>query len=453
MAQSRILVIDDPANPKLASQLRAVLGQTGPYEVLFGEEILAQSPEDAGPDLTILVLPDAARDAERALSRLEAQAEAASPILTVLTPQTASWLNRLPSCTEFLLAPLRRMEVLGRIERLLSLGRILERNAARRFVSEAAGLSQLVGETPCFAAVKARIRQAAPCDLPVLITGETGTGKELCARSLHYLSRRADKPFLPVNCGAIPVDLFESELFGREKGAFTGASATQRGLVAESEGGTLFLDEVETLSLAAQVKLLRFLEDHTYHVVGSPRLRRSDVRILAATNVQLAKKVKSGVFREDLFYRLAVLTLDLPPLRERTGDIPTLVALFLARHAPRHGAVAKRFSEDAMTALLRHSWPGNVRELENIVQELLVVTEGATIEVADLGRRIVPPPRAANEGSMKSAKTRVVEEFERRYMSELLQAHGGNVTRAALEAQKERRAFGRLIKKHNLHKN
>lgn len=192
--------------------------------------------------------------------------------------------------------------------------------------TDAVGLAHLVGESSAFVMLKRKLPLLAQCEAAVLLTGETGTGKGLCARALHYLSRRAGKPFLPVNCGAIPVELFERALFGHQKGAFTSAWAAQSGLIAEVEGGTLFLDEIATLSLSAQAKLLRFLEDQTYYVLGSPRPRQADVWIIAATNVELLRKVRDGTLREDFFYRLAVMTLTLPPLRERRADIPCLVA-------------------------------------------------------------------------------------------------------------------------------
>jgi DNA-binding NtrC family response regulator len=283
---------------------------------------------------------------------------------------------------------------------------------------------------------------------PVLITGETGTGKELCARALHYLSRRAGKPFLPVNCGAIPVELFESELFGHVRGAFTGAWTAQRGFIAEVEGGTLFLDEVEALSLGCQVKLLRFLEDHTYHSLGSSRLRRADVAIVAATNVALPRMVREGMFRADLFYRLGVLTLDLPPLRERREDIPRLVAHLWARCS---GGQPRRFSGPALEALCRHDWPGNVRELENVIRQLVALTQAETIELQDLaGIRPLPATADFRGTSLKRAKALAIEQFEKAYLSDLIQAHHGNITRAARAAQKERRAFGRLVKKYRL---
>lgn len=449
MAQRRILIIDDPTTGTVSTQLRTILRQESGYrledamsKIVGGEPI---------PDLIIVVLPPSKERAEQLLSGFERPASLSQLLIVVDPDQLVQLAALLPPTGDLLVTPVRKIELLARTERLLSYAKRQERARVKRLVTDTAGLSALIGEAPAFAAVKLKIHQIAESDLPVLITGETGTGKELCARALHYLSRRATKPFLPVNCAAIPLDLFESELFGREKGAFTGASSSQRGLVAEAEGGTLFLDEIETLSLSAQAKLLRFLADHTYHVLGSARPRQSDVRILAATNVALSKKVQEGSFREDLYYRLAVLTLTLPPLRERLGDIPLLVAAFLARHASPPGE-GKQLSESALAALGRYGWPGNIRELENVIQEVIVLTQARIVEAADLRIRLPPSPQEAGADSMKRAKARALDEFEKSYVAEMLRTHSGNVTQAAHEAQKERRSFGRLVKKHNLRK-
>ncbi len=313
-------------------------------------------------------------------------------------------------------------------------------------------LTQLIGEDPAFEPVKQRVPLLARVDAPVLLAGETGTGKELCARAIHYLSRRAGKPFLPVNCGAIPTELFESEMFGHQKGAFTGAWTARPGFIAEAEGGTLFLDEVDTLSLGAQAKLLRVLEGRSYCVLGSSRPREADVRIVSATNVDLLGKVREGVFRADLFYRLAVMSLALPPLRERPTDIPRLAEYFWARYMAQHDGPPKRLSSAALEALCHHAWPGNVRELANVIQHVIAVTDGRpVVDVGDLP--IAPAAQPPSNGaSFRQIKAQVVRQFERTYLTDLLRAHQGNVTQAARAARTGRRALGRLIKKHQLEK-
>jgi DNA-binding NtrC family response regulator len=320
---------------------------------------------------------------------------------------------------------------------------------AAESLCETAAVDPLIGEDPAFLSLKRKLPHLAKQESPVLLVGETGTGKELCARTLHYLSPRFDKPFLPVNCGAIPLELFESELFGHQKGAFTGAWAVQHGLIEEAEGGTLFLDEIESLSLKAQVKLLRFFEDGTYHSLGSPRLRRADVRIIAATNQDLTQKIREARFRADLYYRLTVLSLVLPPLRHRRVDIPLLVAHFWSQYK---GGDKTRLSARAMEALSGYAWPGNVRELQNVIRQLVVLTDGRTIEPEDLPISLSALRSEFSSLSLKQAKAMLVTRFEKSYVTQLLRANHGNVTHAAMEAKMERRAFGRLIKKYHLEK-
>ena len=314
------------------------------------------------------------------------------------------------------------------------------------------GLAQLVGADPVFAALKQKLPLIARHGAPVLLTGETGTGKELCARALHYLSARAARAFLPVNCGAIPVELFESELFGHQRGAFTGASATQTGLIEEAEGGTLFLDEIDSLSPAAQVKLLRFIENHTYHALGSAKERHADVWIIAATNRDLKKNIVDGAFREDLFYRLAVMNLSLPPLRQRKADIPLLVKYLWSRYADQHESAARPLSPRALETLCQYSWPGNIRELENVIQQLLVLTDARIIEPEDLPIPASLPDKSLPALSFNQARAQVLATFEKAYVTELLRNNHGNVSHAAKAANKERRSFGRLIKKYQLEK-
>ena len=451
MPQPRILIVQPEACPAdraepLGSEVRTILEQEPTYRVDLVAETLADVTGSV--DLIIPILRAPKQQSRAFLTALHAK----DPDLPLLPVLRAADLDEqdgfLFSCArDFLVTPLREPEVRARVGRLLSAGRVPERAPGDDGAADAGGLEHLVGEAPAFARVKRLLPLMARSNDPVLITGETGTGKELCARALHYLSHRAGKPFLPVNCGAIPIELFESELFGHVRGAFTGAWVAQRGFIAEAEGGTLFLDEVEALSLGCQVKLLRFLEDHTYHTLGSARLRRADVSIVAATNVSLARMVREGAFRADLFYRLGVLTLDLPPLRERREDIPRLVAHLWSRCS---GGETRRFSGPALEALCSYDWPGNVRELENVIRQLAALTQTETIELQDLAIRPLPVPADFRGTSLKRAKALAIEQFEKAYLSDLIQAHQGNITRAARAAQKERRAFGRLIKKYQL---
>lgn len=315
-------------------------------------------------------------------------------------------------------------------------------------LNESVGLELLRGEDPAFESVKAKILFAARSDVTVLVTGDTGTGKELTARAIHYLSDRSVKPFLPVNCGAIPADLFENELFGHHRGAFTDARSPQRGLVDEAEGGTLFLDEIDTLPPANQVKILRFLEDRTFRPLGSPRGIQADVRLVVASNANLRLKVQEGTFRGDLFYRLNVVALHLPPLRERVGDIGLLAEHFLRRYGKNDDRW--RFSPEAFEILRGYGWPGNVRELENVVRHVVIMNPPKVILAGDLPLEIPEAREPAADGSFRAEKARAVTQFERSYLENLLQTYKGNITQASRAARQDRRTFRRLIQKYGL---
>lgn len=278
--------------------------------------------------------------------------------------------------------------------------------------------------------------RVAGTDSTVLIQGESGTGKELIARYIHARSRRANNPFIPVNCGAIPADLLESEMFGHERGAFTGAVAARMGLFQYANGGTIFLDEIGEMTPALQVKLLRVLQEREIRPVGADRTIRVDVRVIAATNRDLSADVKSGRFREDLYYRLQVIPITVPPLRERRSDIPTLVEHFLEKHNSQRPGQPVRISEDAMVHLWEYDWPGNVRELENLIERLVILSENGVIRVENLPPNIrsfisdkkIPRPTLTDEGIDLN---RAVEEFENRLIEEALRRTKGNKQAAA----------------------
>lgn len=314
---------------------------------------------------------------------------------------------------------------------------------------ERLGLRQLIGQSPEFLAEVYRIPKVAKFDVSVLITGETGTGKELFARAIHYLSSRSGRPFIGVNCGAIPTDLIENELFGHDQGAFTHAVAARSGLVEEAEGGTLFLDELDCLPLLAQVKLLRFLQEKEYRPLGSTRVRKADVRVIAATNADTKGAIADGRLRGDLFHRLSVMQFFLPPLKQRSGDIDLLARHFLTKYAEHFNKPMTGFSEPAMEILLRYHWPGNVRELENTVERAVILADDQVIDVDDI---LIPgqPPVAEPRGSFREIKARVIADFEKSYIRSLLTLHRGNVTLAAREAKKDRRAFLKLMRKHGI---
>lgn len=310
-------------------------------------------------------------------------------------------------------------------------------------------LRGFVGSSSLFVAQLVRLPQFAACDAGVLILGETGTGKELCAQAIHYLSPRAAHPCVAVNCGAIPLDLVESELFGHLKGAFTNAHIAREGLVAEAEGGTLFLDDIDCLPLAAQAKLLRFLQEHEYRPLGAARVRRANVRVIAASNHQLPAMAARGEFRLDLYYRLNVLNLELPPLRSRRDDIAPLALYFIGRFARQFDRTVTGLTPAALRRLMAHDWPGNVRELEHVIERAVLLAATAVLTEADVavGGACEPLPEVE---SFRAAKERVVQDFERSRIEQLLTAHAGNVTHAAAAARKNRRAFIALMQKYRI---
>ncbi len=323
-------------------------------------------------------------------------------------------------------------------------------------LQETQGIGKLIGQAPLFRRAVAQLPTIARSDATVLICGETGTGKELVARAIHYLSPRAAFPFIAVNCGALPDTLLEDELFGHEQGAFTDARLGRPGLIAQGQKGTIFLDEVGTLTARAQAVLLRVLQDKTFRMLGSRREERADVRFVAATNGPLGQMVESGAFRADLYYRLRVFTISLPTLRDRKDDILLLAAHFLKKHAPPDRPEVQ-LSPAARAALLTFDWPGNIRELEHAILRATQICQTNVIEVEDLG---LPPPSqqatpsvrlvSSTVSPFKSLKKVSVEAFERDYLTQLLAAHHGNVSQAARAAGKDRRELGRLLKKHHL---
>ena len=316
----------------------------------------------------------------------------------------------------------------------------------------------IIGESPAIKAALQRIRRAAASDATVLIEGETGTGKELAARAIHYLGSRSSSPFVCVNCGSLPDSLVENELFGHERGAYTDARDANGGLVADAVGGTLFLDEVETMSMRTQIVLLRFLQDGTYRPVGGRQTLRANVRVIAASNTGLHELVRQKLFRDDLLYRLRLMLVTMPPLRERSEDVALLSDFFLERFARQYRWPVKTLPTGLREALVRHRWPGNVRELENLLHRAFLMSDGAQIDpdTAEFGadfalaaQSAARAPAAANLG-FRAAKACAIREFEHDYLLRALQRSGGNIAAAARGAGKERRAFGKLLKKHGI---
>ncbi|MBA3357673.1 MAG: sigma-54-dependent Fis family transcriptional regulator [Pyrinomonadaceae bacterium] len=351
---------------------------------------------------------------------------------------------------DFLVCPYQDNELSLRIKRLLKVKRQTEPSLPHQAIENWRELDLLVGGSETFLKVLRKVGLLAQSKAPVVISGETGSGKELLARAIHYQSVRKGKPFIPVNCGALPDDLFENELFGHLKGAYTSASTAENGLITEAEGGTLFLDEVDALSPAAQIKLLRFLQSGEYRPLGSSRALVADVRIIAATNTDLYRSVELKLFREDLHYRLNVLSLLIPALRDRGTDVLALASHFLSVYAREHDRLTPRLSEEAMSKLLNYSWPGNVRELEGVIQRAIVLQESEVLTPEDLELPKFNDRIASQPEQFRRGKSLAIGQFERNFLATLLATHGGNISQAARAAGKDRRSFQRLVSKHAL---
>lgn len=380
---------------------------------------------------------------------------AARPWICVLTGRNQTVAEGLMrASTEFLQSPWSREELAIRLERFTAQLGISGEEKTAPEDSDLAGL-EIIGSAPEFHRTLTAARRAAACAAPAIIEGETGTGKELIARLVHRLSDRSRRPFVPVNCGCLPTDLVENELFGHEAGAYTGAGAARNGVVQQAERGTLFLDEVDTLLPRAQIALLRFMQQGEVRPVGGGQVRQVDVRVLAAANRPLEALVAAGSFREDLYFRLNVLQLNLPPLRERRSDVISLAQHFLIRHAAAYNLPGLILSQAAQDWITGHDWPGNVRQLENLIHRAVLTADGHRIELSDIAPSGSEEPdrpihKPALADTFAAAKARAVDAFEQHYLISLMSEAGGNVTLAAARAGKERRALGRLLKKHGI---
>jgi two-component system, NtrC family, response regulator GlrR len=376
------------------------------------------------------------------------QGDPERPVLVAPRGLTADEISQILSrgASDFLLPPYRAEDLVPRLRRMGD--PVRGRDPLVKRIQSGVGLRSIVGESPILLAEVKRLPPIAACNAPVLIRGESGTGKEVFARAIHYLSNRAGQPFVPVNCGAIPESLMESELFGHRRGAFTGAVKDRIGLIVEADGGTLFLDEVDALPLPSQVKLLRFLQDGELRQLGASKPSFANIRVVAAGNADFERIIHERKFREDLYYRINVLRITLPPLREREGDLPLLARHLLEKQASLLARPPKPLAAGALARLSSYLWPGNVRELENILIRALVFSESAEIQAEDLS--LPMPLEKSNNDSFRTEKARVVRAFEHDYLQKMLERHQGNITHAAHAAAKNRRAFWELLRKHGL---
>jgi len=449
MTKPKILIVDD--DETICSQMRWAL--TRDYEVLeAGDRLSALKIMDSGHPSVVLLdlgLPPRPRDATEGLQALCEIIGKDSTIKVIMVTGNTERGNALKAIElgafDFFTKPPVMDEVRIVVKRALKMLELEQENRALKKEVEAEGMSGLLGSSLPMQEVFETIRKVAVIDVPILILGESGTGKELVAKALHRLSNRRGGPFVVINCGAIPENLLESELFGHEKGAFTGADTRRQGRIEYAEGGTLFLDEIGELSLSLQVKLLRFLQEYIIERVGGREPIPLDVRVVAATNKDLEQAVDAGQFREDLYFRLGVVTIPMPPLRERGDDVYLLSRAFLHHYKRDFKKEIKGFSEDAINALAEHRWPGNVRELENKIKRAVVMTEGEMITSKDLDLQ-----GAVGLGSPPLSLKEARDKLEKEFIQKALLRHGGIVVRAAEELGITRQTLADLIKKYGI---
>ena len=460
MERIGILLLRSRGACDLALSLKIVLEEGRLFDFEITEELL---PEDrladhssisssiiahGQPNIGVLCLEQSWRTHWEAVFGHVQQQLLEVPIIVATETGEPKELCRLleEGVADFIAPPFRSIDLLPRLWRLCR--RTGRNDPVVLKLKERLGLKQLVGESPAWMAEIKKIPAVAQCGASVLISGETGTGKEMVARSIHHLSPRSAKPFVAVNCGAIPVDLVENELFGHEAGAFTGANSSSVGLIQKADGGSLFLDEVDCLPLLAQVKLLRFLQDKEIRPLGTNKTCQVDVRVIAASNANLEEAVCKGRFRKDLFFRLNILAMVLLPLRERKEDIPLLARHFVAKFASAFGGRARELSAAALHKLELYDWPGNVRELENVIERSLVLCSKNVLGPEDIQLR--QAVQVEERDLFQARKAKVVAQFERAYLHDLLREHHGNISRAATAAGKNRRAFWELMRKHQI---
>ena len=437
MIPGMILVVDDEKGQR--ETLVQILGRWGHQviEAAGGEEALAvvvREPVD-------LVLTDLRMPGLNGLELLEQCKQVRPDIAIILMTAYGTIEGAVDAmkkgAVDFLPKPIDLGQLEVTIGRSLDMGRLVRENRSlrRRLVETSTGF-RLLGNSEAMRELLARAGLAAETEATVLLRGESGTGKELLARSIHDLSRRADGPFVAVNCAALPETLLESELFGHLKGAFTGADRDRKGRVQQSVGGTLFLDEIGDIPPSVQVKLLRFLQDREFTPVGSDQAQRADVRVVAATHRNLEAMITEENFREDLYYRLNVVNLVLPPLRERREDIPELASHFLERYATRYERPARTFSAEAMTSLMSHAFKGNVRELENIIEQTVVMARGEVIHSEELPAILAGAGPDSTEGlpaldQVNGDLPRLLETLEKKIVMETMAGFSGNQSSTA----------------------
>ena len=457
MTRERILIVDD--EPDMVENCQRILSRAGHrcLTVTDSREAL-KLLESERPDLLLTDLRMPGVDGMELLKSAR-QVDPQMPviILTAFATIESAVLAVKAGAFDYLAKPFSADQLALSVERALTQRRLaLENLRLREQLQTTYGFENIVGRSPAMAQVFELVRKVARSEANILVVGESGTGKELIARAIHANSPRATEAFVPVDCASLPEPLLESELFGHEKGAFTGAVKTKPGLVEVAHRGTLFLDEIAELPVGLQVKLLRALQEQEIRRVGGTRQITVDVRLVSATNRDLRELVAKGQFREELYYRVNVIAIPLPPLRERKGDVALLAHTFLKKYGRGREQPLRGFETEALQILEAYPWPGNVRELQNVVERACALAEGETITARDLPDHLrAPRPTAGGEpavGSLplKDAKEEWMRRLEASYLRELLERHRGNISQAARDAGVDRKTLHRLIKKHKL---
>ena len=448
MPGEHILIVDD--EPAIQKALRDVLEDEG-YRVSAagnGADAL-KAIADETPDLVFLDIWMPHMDGLETLTELKRMRPDATVVMISghSTIETAIKATRL-GAWDFIEKPLSLEKTLVTVSRALEHGRLARENAALRVQLDQR--TEIIGESAPIRALRAQIATAAPTSGRVLIHGENGSGKELVARAIHALSARAEQPFVEVNCAAIPEELIESELFGHERGAFTGALARRRGKFETADRGTLFLDEIGDMSLKTQAKVLRVLEEQAFERVGGRETLRVDVRVIAASNRDVVSLIAQGAFREDLFYRLNVIPIEVPPLRTRKEDVPALVEHFIRVFCAENGKRLKTVASSALTYFMTYEWPGNVRELRNMVERLVIMVPGDTIVAEDLPPPLRPKTEAGTAPGDGKPLKEARDSFERAYILAELRAQDWNMTRTAERLGIERSHLYRKIRAYGI---
>ncbi|MCG9128782.1 sigma-54-dependent Fis family transcriptional regulator [Candidatus Poribacteria bacterium] len=450
-----ILIVDDEKNiQKSLSQGLTLKGYKNTTASSGEEAIKICATEDIDLVLLDIMMEEGIDGVQTLIKLLEQHPELNVVMMSAQQDIEIAVKTMELGAKRYITKPISMDKILSNIEPLMEISRLTKENEILK--TQIVDDDEMVGETPAIKRLRSEINQVATSDLGVLITGENGTGKQLVANAIHRHSKRADKPFIPLNCAALPEELVESELFGHERGAFTGADSMRKGRFELADGGTLFLDEIGDMSIKAQAKVLRVLEDGEVERLGSHQIRNVDVRIIAATNKELTTEIERGEFRTDLYYRLKIVPINVPPLRERSDDIPLLVKYFTDRLQLNMGSAPKAFDSEAYSVFQSYNWPGNIRELKNIVERLLIMVNREVILPTDVDSVI---PREIDTVDMQGTAatyqsntplSTMVDSAEAEYILSALKENNWNIRKTSEVLEVERSNLYKKMHKYNI---